>query len=79
MKTKEKWINCSCGQTIGGTYISNMGYIFTCTTCGRTHRGGFWIRGWFWGLQPAWFLAWRGSRRMQRFLEKACKEALNAN
>ncbi len=75
MKYSEKWINCNCGNRLGGTYVG-YGYIFACRECGRVHRGGWWILTWLWGLQPTWFLVWRGTRRMRRFLNKVCREML---
>lgn len=47
MEYGEKWISC-CGRMIGGTYIKRMGYIFTCSKCGKTYRGGLWLRTWLW-------------------------------
>lgn len=47
-KYKEKWIDCSCGNRLCGTYKKWMGYIFTCSKCYKVYRGGFWIRTWWW-------------------------------
>ena len=45
----EKRVKCGCGKELGGTYIKRMGYIFECH-CGRTHRGGLWLRTVIYGL-----------------------------
>ena len=52
------------------------GYIVTCANCGRKYRGGEWLSLWFRCALPAWFLAWRGRRRMEKFLRKAAKKIL---
>ena len=36
----ETWIDCSCGQRLGGTHI-DRGYIFVCRNCGKNHWRGF--------------------------------------
>lgn len=72
----EKWINCSCGNRLGGTYIVRYGYIFTCKECGKTHRGGLWIRTLLWGMLPISYLSWRARKRMHRFLVKECKRTI---
>lgn len=35
----EVWINCQCGQRIGGTALAKQIYEFTCLGCSRVHVG----------------------------------------
>ena len=40
MKWNDTYLDCSCGNRLGGTHISG-GYVFTCGVCGKTFRKGF--------------------------------------
>jgi len=68
--------DCSCGQHLRGTYITKMGYIFTCVKCGKTYRGGFWIRTWLFKFIPRRYIIWRNQQRLRRFLRREVEEAV---
>lgn len=52
METKEHWFKCCTNRVIGGTYIVQYGYDFTCARCGKRHRSAWNIIAHILGLIP---------------------------
>lgn len=49
---KTKWIKCCLEFPIGGTYLAEYGYDFTCARCGKRYRSKRNIRAEKLGLIP---------------------------